>query len=138
MRIRSFRVPFSRVVPDDATEVEYGPDDAMTVRPIFGLPAGEAQAWAARIDTVRRGAIEAQASGEDKAIEAAGDVLDQLVIDLIEKLVVDWRLENADGSLIGKPTAPDDLAALPLALRQHLFPFLQSYRGDAPDPTTSG
>ena len=137
MRIRSFRVPFSRVVPNDAHEVEYGPGDYMVVRPLFGLPAGEAQEWAERIADVRRRALEASDSDDPKKVEKAGDALDALVVAMIDALVVEWNLEAPDGSRIAKPEKPADLAVLPLALRHGLFPFMQSYRGDAPDPTTS-
>lgn len=137
MRARSFRVPFSKVVGDDATEVEYGPDDCMVVRPLFGLPSGEAQQWANRIAAVRRAAVDAQASDDQAEVDAAGNEVDRLVLDLLGALVTDWRLAGPDGPLL-RPTSPADLDALPFALRNGLFGFFTTYRGDGPNPTTSG
>jgi hypothetical protein len=137
VKARSFKVPFSKVVGDDATEVEYGPDDCMVVRPLFGLPSGRAQEWARRIAGVRRDAREAAASDDEAAKEAAGDAVDQLVLDLVAEQVDDWRLVGPDGPLL-KPATPADLGALPFALRGALFGFFENYRGDGPNPTTGG
>lgn len=138
MRVRSFKVPFSKVVGEEAYEVEYGPDDAMVVRPLFGLPAGKAQEWAKRIDQLHRQSVDAQASGEQSDIDAAGEAVAQIVLDLLRELVTDWRLEGPDGPIL-KPAKGEDLDALPLTLRNALFGFFQTYRGDGPpNPTTSG
>lgn len=137
MRVRSFRVQFSRVVPDDATEVEYGPDDHMVVRPLFGLPSGVAQQWARRLSEVRVAAVEAEASSDQATVDAAGETVDSLILDLLSSLVDGWRLDGPDGP-IPKPATVADLDALPLALRNALFGFFVGYRGDAPDPTPSG
>lgn len=136
MRIRSFRVPFSRVVGDDAHEVEYGPDDYLVVRPIFGLPTSTVQGWINRIEAHRRAAREASDSGDPKAVAAIVTASEAITLDLLGELIVDWHLESPDGTLVPKPAKPTDLAALPFTLRHGLFDFLQNYRGDAPDPTT--
>lgn len=137
MRVRSFTVPFTRVVGDEATEVEYGPDDAMVVRPVFGLPAGEAQQWARRIAEARVAATEAQDDGDQKAVDRAGALVDRLILDLLAAQVDGWRLDGPTGP-IPKPSTVAELDALPLALRNGLFGFFVQFRGDTPNPTTSG
>ena len=134
MRVRAFTVPFAKVAGEDATEVEYGPDDYLVVRPLFGLPSGKARQWADRIEKLRG---EVRGAQTDDAKEAAGAAADALVLDFLKEQVDAWRLEGPDGQ-IPKPTLPDDLNSLPFALRAGLFQFIENYRGDAPNPTTSG
>ena len=134
MRVRAFTVPFAKVVGEDATEIEYGPDDYLVVRPLFGLPSGKARQWADRIERLR---AEVRSASTEKAKDAAGAAADALVIDFLREQVDAWRLEGVDGQ-IPKPSTPEDLNALPFALRAGLFAFIENYRGDGPNPTTSG
>lgn len=120
MRIRSFRVPFSRVVPEDALELEFGPDDYLVVRPIFGLPADELVALSKRM---------ADAETEEDAAT--------LVEEVLKLAIIEWSLTDADGKSIPKPVTKDDmLKTLPGALPQAIYQFLTTYRGDEANPTT--
>jgi hypothetical protein len=123
MRVRTFVVPFAKIVGEDAHELDFGPDDHVVVRPLFGLSKAEIEAWAARIADV-----EALGKGEDKpAAEAAAD---QLVLDLLNAAILEWVLDGPDGA-IAKPTTPEALNALPGALAGSLYRFLTTYRGEA-------
>lgn len=119
MRIRSFRVPFSKVVPEDAHEIEFGPDDYMVVRPLFALPANEIAELAERMTA---------ADSDEKA--------EPLIAEILATAVLDWHLADENGVAIPKPKTGEDLRQLPGALAGALYPFLTSYRGDAENPTT--
>jgi hypothetical protein len=119
VRIRSFRVPFSKVVPEDAHEIEFGPDDYMVVRPIFGLPANEI---AELTDRMTKAETEEAAEG--------------LIAEVLKLGIEEWHLTGLDDKPVPKPTGGDDLRALPGALASSLYPFLTSYRGEAANPTT--
>ena len=122
MKVRSFKVHFSRVVPDDAHELEFGPDDFLVIRPLFGMPASRLQEYVKRISEL----------GEDTDQEA----IDGLLFDMLEEAVSEWHLSDEQGLAIPKPTTGTELRALPGALAGNLFAFLSNYRGDAPNPTT--
>ena len=127
MRVRSFTVPFAKIVGEDAHELDFGPDDHVVVRPLFGLSKTEIEEWAARISEVER-------LGNEKA-EGAEAAADQLIVDLLGRAVLSWHLEGPDGP-IEKPTTPAALNALPGAIAGSLYRFLASYRGEvAGNPT---
>ena len=121
MRVRSFRVPFSRVVPDDAHELEFGPDDYLVIRPLFGMPAARLQEYVVRIGEL--------GEGTDQAL------IDRLVLDMLTEACQEWSLTGEDGQAISKPVTGEELRALPGALAGNLFAFLSTYRGDAVNPT---
>ena len=120
MRIRSFTVPFSRVLPEDAHELEFGPDDYMVVRPIFGLSA---EALTELLERMNK--AETEADG------------DALYADVVAQTVLEWKLDW-DGKAIPLPATRKDAKALPGALAGALYEFLTSYRGDGENPTTRG
>lgn len=122
MQVRTFTVPFAKVVGDEAHELEFGPDDFVVVRPLFGLSRGEIAAWQERIQ-----AVEVMAETKAPEAEAASD---QLVLDLLHAAIVKWSLEGPDGS-IEMPGTPEALNALPGALGGSLYQFLTTYRGEA-------
>lgn len=132
MRVRTFVVPFTRIVPDDAHELEFGPDDHVVVRPLFGLSKTEIETWAVRIAGVEE-------TGKDESRKAeAESAADQLVLDLLNAAILEWRLDGPDGP-IAKPTTPDALNALPGAVAGSLYRFLTTYRGEVgTNPTTRG
>ena len=121
MRVRSFRVPFSRIVPEDAHELEFGPDDYVVIRPVFGLPASRLQEYVSRIGEL--------------TVETEPGVVHALVLEMLDEVCNEWSLSDEAGTPIGKPTTSAELQALPGALAGNLFAFLSSYRGDAPNPT---
>ena len=131
MRVRTFVVPFSKIVGEDAHELDFGPDDHVIVRPLFGLSKAELEEWGERIKVV-----ETLGNAEDKkAAEAAAD---QLILDLLAVAVTEWVLEGPDGA-IAKPTTPEAFKALPGAITGSLYRFLTTYRGEAAtNPTTRG
>ena len=53
----------------------------------------------------------------------------------MEQCVLEWHLDGPDGA-IPVPKTAAALNALPAVLRGSLFPFLTSYRGKGPNPTT--
>lgn len=128
MQIRTFRVPFARVVGTEATELEFGPDDYLVVRPIFGLSKAELEGWVTRFGLVT------DAAGEDP--ERAKALSDDLVIDLLGVTCLEWHLTGPDGKAIEKPGTAAALYALPGAIAGNLFEFLTTYRGESPNPTT--
>lgn len=136
MKLRTFTVPFATVAPD-ATELEFGPNDVLTVRPLFSLPQGEIAALAERIRRIEADAEKAIELDEGDPVrvkaEAASDLL---VLDLIRTAVVSWSLTGPDDKPIDVPKTPADLDALPGGLAGRLYPFLSTYRGDGPNPTT--
>ena len=130
MRVRTFVVPFATIVGEDAHELDFGPDDHVIVRPLFGLSKTEIEAWGARITEVQR-------LGEEKA-DGAEAAADQLILDLIADGITEWVLDGPDGA-IAKPTTPDALNALPGAIAGSLYRFLTTYRGEAAtNPTKRG
>ena len=121
MRTKTFRVPFSKVVGDEATELEFGPDDYLVVRPVFSMSAETLRAWIERINNI----------GSDATVEVA----DELVLDLLDVTIEEWNLDGPEGP-ITQPRTREALLALPGAIAGSLFGFLSSYRGDGPNPTT--
>lgn len=136
MKLRTFTVPFARVVGDEATELEFGPDDFIIVRPLFGLPRDEITAWSRRIESVEKAAKEAVDLPPDDPVRKAAEALsDTLILDVIRGAVQTWSLTGPDGTPIEMPKSPSDLEALPGGLAAALYPFLSTYRGEA-NPTT--
>lgn len=133
MRVRTFTVPFAKIVGDEAHELDFGPDDRVVVRPLFGLSKAEIEQWAARI-----GEVEKQGLDEDADKEAAGEAADRLIVDLLADAIREWHLEGPTGP-IDKPATPEALNALPGALAGSLYRFLTTYRGEAAtNPTNRG
>ena len=122
MRAKTFTVPFARVVGDDATELEFGPDDYLVVRPIFAMSAEVLRGWVKRITDIESDAPEA--------------VADQLILDLLDATCQEWHLTGPDGAIL-QPKTRAALLALPGAITGSLFGFLASYRGDGANPTMS-
>ena len=130
MRVRTFVVPFAKIVPDDAHELEFGPDDHVVIRPFFGLSKTEIDAWNARMNAVD----DASTADPIKAPEMAH----QLVLDMLNAAIIEWRLDGPNGP-IPMPTTPEALDALPGTIAGSLFRFLSTYRGEATaNPTTRG
>ncbi len=127
MRVRTFTVPFAKIVGEDAHELDFGSEDRLVVRPLFGLSKADIEAWGARIAEVEK-------AGTDKA-EGAEEMADRLIIDLLSAAVIEWHLEGPEGP-IGKPGTPEALNALPGAIAGSLYRFLTSYRGEAPGNPT--
>ena len=127
MRVRTFTVPFAKIVGDDAHELDFGPEDRVVVRPLFGLSQTEVQELSARIKEVQR-------LGEDEAPEA-NDVADRLIVDLLAVGITEWHLDGPTGP-IEKPATPEALNALPSGIATSLYRFLTSYRGEAPGNPT--
>ena len=122
MRVRTFRVPFSRLVGEDAQELEFGPEDYLVIRPIFGLPAAKVAELSKRMTSL----------GESED-EAAADVL---LLDLMADAIVEWHLTGPDGEAIPRPQTGDEVRELPAGLAGAFFSFIATYRGDTPNPTT--
>lgn len=130
MRVRTFVVPFAKIVGDDAHELEFGPDDHVVVRPLFGLSKAEIETWRDRIAEVEK-----LGTAKAPSAEAAAD---QLILDLLASSVIEWQLDGPDGP-IPKPTTPAALNALPGAITGSVYRFLTTYRGEAAtNPTTRG
>lgn len=130
MRVRTFTVPFAKIVGDEAHELDFGPDDYVVVRPLFGLSKAEIEAWADRIGKVEK-------QGADEAGDATA-AADRLIIDLLAEAIREWHLEGPTGP-IDKPATPEALNALPGAIAGSLYRFLTSYRGEATaNPTNRG
>lgn len=121
MQIRSFAVPFARVVEGtDSHELAFDEGDYLVVRPIFALPSRAIRDVRDRIAAMTETSTDAEA--------------DALTLDLIAHTVAEWHLAGPDGP-IAKPATAADLNELPGVLRGALFGFLSSYRGEGPDPT---
>lgn len=120
MKARTFTVPFSKIVGDEATELEFGPEDYLVIRPIFSMSAEVLRGWIKRITEI------------DSDVPA--EVGDQLVLDLLDATCLQWHLDGPEGP-ISQPKTPDALTALPGAVAGSLFGFLSSYRGEGPNPT---
>ena len=135
MRIRTFTVPFAKVAPD-ATEIEFGPDDYLVVRPLFGLPREQQAAiWKriSEVETLAEAAKDAPPDDGDRlATEEKGELL---ILDMLRTACTEWHLEGPDGP-IPIPGTPEALNALPGGLAAGLYPFLTRYRGEDPNPTT--
>ena len=127
MRVRSFTVPFAKIVGEDAHELEFGPDDRVVVRPLFGLSKTEIETWGARIAAVEK-------AGTDEADDAL-ELADRLIVDLLTASLTEWHLDGPDGP-IEKPGTPEALNALPGAIAGSLYRFLTTYRGEAPGNPT--
>ena len=125
MRAKTFTVPFSAVVGEDAKELDFGPDDYLVVRPLFGLPATDVRQWSERINAF-----------SDLEGEAAAKEADKIILDAIGTTVIEWSLVGEDGKPIDKPKTAAALNALPAVIRGALFTFLTQYRGDDKHPTT--
>ena len=144
MRIRSFKVPFSRVLPEDAHELEFGPDDYMVVRPVFGLSAEALTELVERMQKASAKGLEVAAA--EAEVKGSGAVLlaeteedgDALYADVVAQTVLEWHLTDETGAAIPVPATRADAKSLPGALAGALYDFLTSYRGDGPNPTTRG
>jgi hypothetical protein len=136
VKLRTFTVPFSKL-NDEMTELEFGPDDVMVVRPLFTLSRDAAANLATRMGQVEQDALAARKLPADDpervAVEEASDLL---ILDVIRTAIVSWRLTDENGVPIKVPESTAELDALPSGLAASLYPFLQTYRGDGPNPTT--
>ena len=128
MQLRTFRVPFAQVVGEAATELDFGPDDYLVVRPIFGVSKTELERWTSRFSEI----ADVVAVDEKRAAKLS----DKLVLDLLGAVVLEWHLAGPEG-IIPQPGTVEALNALPGAIAGSLFGFLAGYRGEAPNPTTS-
>lgn len=134
MRVRTFTVPFAKVA-SEATELEFGSDDYLVVRPLFGLPREEAAAIGDRIKQVEDLAEGAQGlPTTDPVRQKADEASDELILDVIRTACVEWHLEGPDGP-IEIPGTRKALNSLPGGLAAALYPFLTRYRGEDPNPT---
>ena len=138
MKARTFTVPFSKVVGDDATELEFGPDDHLVVRPLFSLSAVEVRAVQRRIEDFEAKPAKAQeiedlAKRQD-ALDALNTEAGELILSLMDIAVRGWSLEGESGP-IPRPTTVEALDDLPAAVRGGLYGWLVNYRGEDPHPT---
>jgi hypothetical protein len=118
MRARTFRVPFARVAPE-ATELEWGPDDYIVVRPLLTRSAADAFA------------IQTSLAEVEKLTGTKGeDARRAFIVHIIDELIVEWSLTDGEGRSIPKPTTAEAFLALPSGLAGSLFGFLMGYRGD--------
>lgn len=138
MRAKTFTVPFAKVVGDEATELEFGPDDYLVVRPIFSMSALDIRATQARIEAFEAKPAEAQKIADPKKRTAELDRLNveagELILSLMDLAILDWKLVGEQGP-IKRPRTVEALDALPGAIRGGLYGFLCNYRGDGPNPT---
>jgi len=121
MRAKTFTVPFAKIVGEDATELEFGPDDYLVVRPIFSMSAEVLRGWVKRMNNI------------DESVDE--EVSDQLVIDLLDATCQEWHLTGPDDKPITQPKTRKALLNLPGAVAGSLFGFLSGYRGDGANPT---
>ena len=139
MKARTFTVPFEKVVGDDATELEFGPDDYLVVRPIFSMSALDIRSTQTRIEAFEAKPAEAQKITDPKKRQAEMDKLNteagELILSLMDLAVIDWKLEAESGP-IDRPRTVEALDNLPGAIRGSLYSFLCNYRGEDPNPTT--
>ena len=136
MRIRTFRVPFARLVGEDATELEFGPEDYLVVRPIFGLPAAQVAELSNRMTSL--GVDDKDGLTDDeKAARATADAqeADALLLDLMGSAIVEWHLTGPEGEDIPRPQTGDEVRKLPAGLAGAFFSFIATYRGDVENPT---
>lgn len=135
MRVKTFTVSFAKLAAE-ATELEFGPDDYLVVRPLFGLPREEQTVFGERIRRVNTLAEEAQSlPRDDPARMAAEEQGESLLLDMIRSACVEWHLSGDDGP-IERPGTSAALDVLPGGLVAALYPFLVLYRGEDPNPTT--
>lgn len=130
MRVKTFKVPFSRIAPEDATELEFGADDYCMVRPLFGMPASALQSYQERI-----AAITSDDVTSDGEVARRRKLSDDLLMDMLNEAIIEWHLSDDSGP-IPKPSTPEEVLNLPGALAGNLFNFLSNYRGGDPNPTT--
>lgn len=137
MRVRTFTVPFARIVGEDAKELEFGPEDYCVVRPLFGLSFSDTKRWGERIAEVEKLGEQAR-DGEltPEQRTAAEAKADSLLLDIMRESIIEWHLGGPDGEPIPMPGTPAALDALPTGLRTRIYPFLSTYRGDDPNPST--
>jgi hypothetical protein len=124
VKYQTHAIPFHRAIPD-ALELEFGPNDFLRVRPLRSFPKHITRDFFDRLKDV------------DETSEEGQEFAQQLVIDLLDLVVLEWSLEGPEGQ-IPMPRTPEALLALPDALSSGLFKFLIYYRGlnDAENPTT--
>lgn len=134
MRVRTFTVPFSRIVGEEARELEFGAEDFTVVRPLFGLSFSETRGWQDRIREVEDLAERLSEFSEDEKREAEAKA-DALVLDMMRAGFAEWHLSGPNGP-IPMPGTPEALDALPAGLRTRIYPFLSTYRGEDPNPST--
>ena len=138
MKARTFTVPFAKVVGDEATELEFGPDDYMVVRPIFSMSALDIRVTQNRIESFEAKPAEALKIADPRKRAAEMDRLNteagELILSLMDLAVIDWRLESEAGP-IERPRTVEALDSLPGAIRGGLYSFLCNYRGEEPNPT---
>jgi hypothetical protein len=120
MQPRTYRVPFSAI--PDVTELEFGSDDYLVIRPLGSRSSAVYADIAARAQAV---------STDDETASAA------VYMELLNLTIAEWHLAGPDGP-IPMPATWDDVEALPQALAVPLIGFLFKYRGDGPNPTTGG
>lgn len=127
MRARTFTIPFTRV--GDFPELEFGPDDSLTVRPLFSQDAKTTNEFIERLsaNTLTDTKIPMKKREEEG---------ERIVLDLMDLCIVEWNLHDGDGKSIPIPKAPADLLALPSGLAGAFFDFFSNYRGEGPNPTT--
>jgi len=139
MRAKTFTVPFAKIVGEDATELEFGPDDYLVVRPIFGMSALDIRATQNRIEAFEAKPTEAQKIADPKKRAQAMDKLNieagELILSLMDLAIIDWKLADDKGS-IDRPRTVEALDNLPGAIRGGLYGFLCNYRGEDGNPTT--
>lgn len=127
MRARTFTIPFTQL--GDFPELEWGPDDTLTVRPLF---SHDAQTVAEFLERLSSTTLEDTAIAE-KERDAESR---RIVCDLLALCVVEWSLKDGDGHTIPIPKTSADLLALPAGLAGAFFGFFANYRGEGPNPTT--
>ena len=121
MQLRTFNVPFARILPPEAgAEISFSADDYLVVRPLFTLPTSDVRLLSTRLETLTPESPEADA--------------DTVVLDLLRSCVVEWHLSGETGS-IPMPRTVVEFNALPAVLRGAFFGFLTAFRGDGPNPT---
>lgn len=132
MKARTFTVPFAKVVGDEATELEFGPDDYLVVRPIFSMSAIDIRSLTERIDAFESKVVERKTS--KKGTADLNTEAGELVLALFDIAVKEWHLTGESGP-IERPRTVKALDDLPGAIRGSLYSFLCNYRGDAAHPT---
>lgn len=132
MQIKTFRVPFAEIVGSEATELEFGPDDYVVVRPLFGLSRLVLSGWQPKFEALAEMATNAV---DDAAAQKATD---KLTLELLATTCLEWHLTDGDDKPIPMPKTSADIGALPGAISAGLLTFLAGYRGADPNPTTPG
>lgn len=127
MRARTFTIPFTRV--GDFPELEFGPDDSLTVRPLFSQDAKTTNEFIERLTA-------ASLTDETIPFEQREAESQRIIIDLLALCVVEWTLKDGDGHSVPIPKSPAALLKLPAGLAGAFFGFFANYRGEGPNPTT--